>query len=690
MAQNKFGKMCVALIAVLAFAAQGSQAWAAAALYGVVDTTLSKVDSNNSVLIQADANANDLAGEDSHITLQFAGTSLMDLNGKTMTTTISTNVDATSGLDVTGGNLTLGGNDITGVNSITATSITGTLQTAAQTGITSVGTLSSLAVSGAETVGTTLGVGGNLSVATNKFTVNATNGNTVVAGTLNAGASTLTSVGVTGAETVGTTLDVTGNTTLSTLSTSGLASLNAGVTVTGATNVNVNTNSVTNINTGTSNATVTIGNSANTTNLNSGVNNIGTIGGDAVTIGNTTGTTAITGQALNINTGANALVTTIGSSTVTAGSVTMQSVGNKVVVSSTGTAVTGSESVSGNFSANGATNNIGTTQASANNIGTFGTSTTAIGNTTGTTGITGSTVAIIGQSGNSMTATTGNNAFLASTGNNTMTSTLGANTITGVTNTITESGNSNSVAVNSTGTTIKNAAGTDKIEVLTTAVTSPSIGTDASGAPNPTFTYGTKVTGGMYVDGSLGVNGNIYTLNPTANASVMVGNNGLKIDGSQNSANLTVQNTVTGSTEGVRIQQTQTVLSGGTHSTSLTLDDTGATFHSSTSENGTAKVTGVADATSDYDAVNYKQFKDMSTKAYAGVASVAALAAIPAPVAGKDFAIGGGVGNYQGQSACAIGFKKVIGKKKDVMITAGMSYANDRVAATNAGMSWSF
>ena len=58
------------------------------------------------------------------------------------------------------------------------------------------------------------GVDGNFDVATNKFTVDAATGNTAVAGTLGAtGATTLSStLGVTGATTLSSTLDVTGAT----------------------------------------------------------------------------------------------------------------------------------------------------------------------------------------------------------------------------------------------------------------------------------------------------------------------------------------------------------------------------------------------------------------------------------------------------------------------------------------------
>jgi hypothetical protein len=117
----------------------------------------------------------------------------------------------------------------------------------------------SLDVSGASTLNS-LNLSGDFAVNTNKFTVQASSGNTLVAGTLNvtggsqfaaidatngkftgtlqvdgqstlgsmtAGGTTLSSLAVTTTASVGSTLSVTGNTSLSTVGTSGLATLNS-------------------------------------------------------------------------------------------------------------------------------------------------------------------------------------------------------------------------------------------------------------------------------------------------------------------------------------------------------------------------------------------------------------------------------------------------------------------------------
>lgn len=102
-----------------------------------------------------------------------------------------------------------------------------------------------LTVGGAATVGQTLGVTGNLSVATNKFTVLASNGNTNVAGTFNAdGNATLGgTLDVTNNTTLGGTLGVTGNVAVNTnkftiTASNGNTGINGTLGVQGATTIN--------------------------------------------------------------------------------------------------------------------------------------------------------------------------------------------------------------------------------------------------------------------------------------------------------------------------------------------------------------------------------------------------------------------------------------------------------------------
>ena len=153
---------------------------------------------------------------------------------------------------------------------------------------------------------------------------------------------------------------------------------------------------------------------------------------------------------------------------------------------------------------------------------------------------------------------------------------------------------------------------------------------------------------------------------------------------------LTVWNSTTGSAHGLVISQNSTVLTGGTASTSLTLDDNGATF-ANTVTGGPARVTGVADGTSPFDAVNVRQLNrkldGLGRKAYSGIASVAALSGIPAPIEGKMVSVGMGYGNYSGENAVAIGAKANI--QKMIGVTAGIGISNGQTStALGVGYGW--
>jgi hypothetical protein len=240
-----------------------------------------------------------------------------------------------------------------------------------------------------------------------------------------------------------------------------------------------------------------------------------------------------------------------------------------------------------------------------------------------------------------------------------------------------------------------------------TATNSITVGdTQSTSINGSTFSYGTAIIGGALVQGDLGVNGSIYALNPTANTGIAVANNGLAINGATNTtslvadsnasrsdggsvltmqeaqASMLVYNQQTGAAHGLTINQTSTVLSGGTQSTSLTLDNSGATF-ANTTTGGAARVTGVADGTRKFDAVNFGQLRD----AYSGIASVAAMANIPAPAPGKSYSLGVGFGNFEGQNAIALGGAARLTENISIQASLGHSDDNNTVGA-GVGFSW--
>ena len=149
---------------------------------------------------------------------------------------------------------------------------------------------------------------------------------------------------------------------------------------------------------------------------------------------------------------------------------------------------------------------------------------------------------------------------------------------------------------------------------------------------------------------------------------------------------------------GLVVGQNATQLSGGTGTSYLTLNNSGATFSSNTNGTGAVRVTGVADGVNQYDAVNYGQVQsaysslkrdidNVEDKANAGVAAAVALAGIPSPAAGKQYSVGAGWGNYEGENAFALGGRAQI--TPEFQLTAGWGYSDEGSAFNvGAGYSW--
>jgi hypothetical protein len=232
--------------------------------------------------------------------------------------------------------------------------------------------------------------------------------------------------------------------------------------------------------------------------------------------------------------------------------------------------------------------------------------------------------------------------------------------------------------------------------------------------------YQTQVNGNMYVDGNMYINGTIdYVSSNSATTTVIgegtatstlvsanqgttggtaivmkgatgtravVDNGVISMTSSGQAAESSVAMTLTdgvGNTHGLAITESNTVLSGGTHSTSMVLDDGGVTFRD-TSGGGPARLTGVADGSGDFDATNYRQLRNVIR----GVASATAIANIPQVDPGKRFAVGVGLGAFDGQTAVAVGASVRYRPNLVMKLSVGTVSGTKPTVGMGAAMSW--
>ena len=127
---------------------------------------------------------------------------------------------------------------------------------------------------------------------------------------------------------------------------------------------------------------------------------------------------------------------------------------------------------------------------------------------------------------------------------------------------------------------------------------------------------------------------------------------------------------------------------GGPLGSNLTLNNYGANFASNTG-GYPITVTGVADGVNSYDAVNVRQLNQMNNTVSTGVASVAAMSNIPGLDTNKNFGIGIGYGNFQGNSALAVGINGRLAPSLTAKLSvgAGLSYG---ATSVGAGLSYAW
>lgn len=386
------------------------------------------------------------------------------------------------------------------------------------------------------------------------------------------------------------------------------------------------------------------------------------------------------------------------------------------------TSITGATSVTGTLTSTGNTT-LGTAANSVNTIGTTGSTNTLQGVTntlqaatntiTGTTNIntTGTAATTIGNRGSAGTEIT--SGYQENPADNSYTySRISSNqSVSSITTTNVVAGNETSYGLNvsATGRTVGDSGDLNSdYRMREGSYASQAVVTNALGAGtvNNIIQGNTLIDGNVYINGSLTYSSNSSATTTvtgtgatgTTSAGTSVVNagqaGGVAIDANgkltagatptQTTSALTVTNGL-GNTHGFVVNETQATMSGGTRSTSMTLNDGGA-FFSNSATGAPVRVTGVRDGASDFDAVNYRQLRQV----YAGVAGTAAMANIPQVDQNKTFAVGVGLGNFQGMNAVAIGASYRVAP--NAVLKASVSSVNgdgnNVVAGIGAGFSW--
>jgi hypothetical protein len=253
----------------------------------------------------------------------------------------------------------------------------------------------------------------------------------------------------------------------------------------------------------------------------------------------------------------------------------------------------------------------------------------------------------------------------------------------------------------------------------TAYATSQNTGTGTIGNVVNNKLYTNKLSGNTYVDGNVYINGTLdYVSSNSANTSVIGASSGTSIltnanqattagtaivvkgaDGTQTlvdangkltnvtgtaaqtTASLTLTNGI-GNTHGLVVTETQASLSGGTQSSTLTMADNGGTF-SDAQTGGPVQVHGVNDGTSDFDAVNVRQFAS-------AVASVTAMANIPQVDQDKKVAMGMALGSFMGRTAVAAGVTYRFTKNGVLKGSVSSAMNSSNSTAVGVGAAWSY
>jgi len=134
-----------------------------------------------------------------------------------------------------------------------------------------------------------------------------------------------------------------------------------------------------------------------------------------------------------------------------------------------------------------------------------------------------------------------------------------------------------------------------------------------------------------------------------------------------------------GNAHGLIVTERQATLSGGTRSSSLTLDDAGARF-SRPGDGTPIRVTGVADGQSAFDAVNIRQ---LHRAVAASMATAPQVNLLPG-----QFGVGVGLGHYGSEQAIGISFAHLSERQVQFNLSAAHGGGRHTAVRTGLGFAW--
>lgn len=385
------------------------------------------------------------------------------------------------------------------------------------------------------------------------------------------------------------------------------------------------------------------------------------------TIGQNTGTGTVTNSIGNASTAAGVATNNTFGVNNGAGTMTNDFGSNK----SNGS-VTNSNGM--NSGSGSVTNNTGGTSGSGSATNNFGMNTSTTGGSV--------TNAIGGISGNGTVSNGFGNASSTSTG--TAANTIGQNNGTGgMTNSF---GGGSGPSTNNIGTgsgISSNTLGSTTVGSSNTFQAGNTRSSMANGVSTTQVQAGGGVGGSVLVTGGTTSGNNAIVLKDANAPHVVVNSNGQLSTATgpaaQTSASMTVSNGY-GNAHGFLVNERQATISGGTRSSSLTLNDNGATF-SNSATGAPIGVHGVADGRTSFDAVNVRQL-------FGGVAASMATAPTLTDLKPGESGFGLGMGTYGGYSAVGLSFSHYhsAGANLNIAVARGVQDGSQTAVRASIGV----